>query len=305
MGVLTWGQIRLSLQQTVPGISLDLIDEFLTTRYARVLDHTRWLGAEGTAYVQTATPYRSTTDTVFVTQGSNVVTGSGTAWTSALTGQKFQVVSDGPFYTFTYVSATSATLDRVFEGLTNSGLGYLLFTNVYPAPPDFKELLPDGLTSADDGFPLDILSEAQLNDSAGFRDVIGEPGAVAVTISPTSLDGGTTWQFEFFPIPSQAKGYPVRYQRTAAAFDGTNTGATSLPFVSDGVILAGCRSDIWAHMGNPAKTQFYELKFQDELMTMVKADRRKRAPEVVMPAKRLTRHRIARLVRNGSSRILP
>lgn len=301
MGVLTWGQLRLNLQQTRPGISLDLVDEFLNTRYARVLDHTRWLALEGTAYVQTAAPYRSTTDTVAVTSGSANVTGTGTTWSTALNGQKFQVVSDGPLYTFTYVSATTATLDRPYEGTTGTGFGYSIFTNIYPLPGDFKEVLDQ--ESADDGFPLELLSDQQFSDSIGFVDAIGIPSVARITISPTLLDGGTTWQMEFYPIPAAAKGYPLRYYRTAAAFDGSNTSATSLPFVSDGVLLAGCRADIWADDGNEMKTRFYEAKFQDELAVMLRADRRKRPPERLMPSKRLTRHRIARVLRTSFPRI--
>jgi hypothetical protein len=303
MGVLTWGQIRLSLQQTLPGLSLDLVDEFLLARYARVLDHTGWLGLEGTAYIETSTPYQSANDTVTVTQGSASVVGVGTAWSSALTGKKFQVNRDGPLYTFTCVDATHATLDRVYEGTSGSGFSYALFTNIYPLPDDLKEIPEDGVQSADDGYTLTPLSEGQLGLSVGFRNVIGTPSVYAVTISPSSLDGGTTWQIEFYPIPAQQKGYPVRYQRVGTAFDGTNTGASSLPFVSDGVLLAGCRADIWAHAGDGVKAKFYELKFQDELGAMLRADRRKRASRVMRPPQRLTRHRIERLMRGQLPRI--
>jgi len=305
MGVMTWGQLRMNLQQTLPGISLDLIDEFLNVRYARVLDHTRWLGLEGTAYVETVAAYQSTTDTVAVTQGSNTIVGTATAWNSGMTGQKILIGGDGALYTFTYVNATHATLDRVYEANSNSGLAYSLVTNVYALPADFKALVDkdDAVQGAEDGFPLDQLSEPDLDSSVGFRTAIGEPAVVSVAISPASLDGGTTWQIEFYPMPQYAKGYKIRYLRAAVAFNGTNTSASSLPFVSDGVLLAGCRSDIWAYDGNQAKMTFYEAKFADELAAMVRADRLKRARETLKPAKRFTRHRIERLLRNSSPRI--
>lgn len=296
MGVLTWGQLRMNLQQSAPGISADLVDEFLNTRYARVLDHTTWLALEGTAYVETATPYQSDADTVSVTQGSANIVGSGTSWTSGLTGQRFQTVADGPIYTFTYVDATHATLDRPYEGTTISGVGYRLFTNVYPLPDDFKA--PVDVEGAEDGFPLTLLTGDELSTSAGFRDVLGDP-AVGVVTSPD----GASWQVELFPIPDQAKGYPVRYQRSADAFDGTNTGASPLAFVSDAVLLAGARADMFAHLDDQVKTAFYERKFADELMTMVRADRRARPPRIIHTARRFTRHRIERLMRSSLPRI--
>jgi hypothetical protein len=297
MGVLTWGQIRLSLQQTRPGISLDLIDEFLNVRYARVLDHTDWLWLEATAYVETGAAYQSTTDTVTVTQGLNTITGAGTSWTSGLTGKKFQVSADGPFYAFTYVSPTSATLDRLYEGMGGSGFGYRLFTNIYSLPSDFKERVD--VTSPDNGFPLTDLSGQEMDESVGFRDETGTAAAYAI-----GADTSGNWQIELFPIPDAARGYPVRYRKSTAGFSGTNTGAAPLPEVSDGVLLNGCRADIWAlDPADPNKVKFYEGRFADELATMLRADLRKRPPQKMLPAKRFTRHRLERVLRNTFPRI--
>jgi len=301
MGVYNWGQLRMQIQQSVPGLTLDKTDEFLTTRYARVLDHMRWFWLEQTAYVETIAPYRSTTDTVAVTQGSNAIVGTGTNWTSGFNGFKFQAEADGAFYVFTFVDATHATLDRVYEDSTESGLGYSLFKNVYPLPSDCKRVLE--VESADDGFPLDELTEMEMGNSVGFRDEIGSPAVYAITPSPESLDGGTTWQIEFFPIPGYAKGYPVRYERSGNAFTGSNTGSSPLPFVSDGVLLSGARADAWADAQNPNQAKLYEMKFLDELATMTRAARRQMGAAKLKPARRYTRHRIRRLLRNTFPRI--
>jgi hypothetical protein len=47
----------------------------------------------------------------------------------------------------------------------------------------------------------------------------------------------------------------------------------------------------------------YEAKFGDELTTMVRANLRQSAATSLKPAKRYTRHRLARLVRNSFPRI--
>lgn len=301
MGIYTWGQLRLQIQQSVPGLTLDKTDEFLTTRYARVLDHMRWFWLEQRAYIETQAPYRSTTDTVNVTQGSASIVGVGTNWTSALNGLKFQVNSDGPFYVFTVVDATHATLDRVYEDSTNSGMAYSLFQNVYALPADCKRVIE--VESADDGFTLDELTEKEMGDSVGFRDEIGCPSVYSITPSPESLDGGASWQIELFPIPMYAKGYPVRYEREANAFTGANTSTWPLPFVTDRVLLAGARADAWLDAGNIEKAKGYELMFEDELANMGRAARRQMAPGTLKPAKRYTRHRMARLLRNTFPRI--
>jgi hypothetical protein len=75
--------------------------------------------------------------TVTVTNGSNEVAGSGTSWTSAINAGPiwFTTTSatptsnasgDAVAYIPTYVSGTSLTLDRVYEGTNGSTKGYVL-----------------------------------------------------------------------------------------------------------------------------------------------------------------------------------
>jgi hypothetical protein len=306
MGYMTWGQLRMQLQQSVPGLSLDKTDEFLNTTYARVLDHRKWLGLEESAYVETVAPYQSSTDTVTVTQGSTAVTGSGTNWTSGQTGLKFQTTESGALYTFTVTGATSATLDRPYESAGGSGLAYKLLTIRYPLPADCKRVI--SVLSADDGFPLRGLSTRSLDAAVGWRDVIGLPEAWDVRPSPEALDGGTTWQIEFFPLAEYQKGYLVRYERSANAFTGSNTSTTPLPFVSDAVLLSGARALAYADAGKKGEyaqqISFYNAKFADELNTMCKADRRREPVRPFEMADRFTRHRLRRYLRVSFPRIL-
>lgn len=298
---MTWGELRLQLRISAPGVADDLIDESVNNRYARVLEHRAWSWLETSAYVESIAPYSSTTDTVAVTQGSNAITGTGTTWSSALNGLKFQLVSDGTFYSFTYVSATTATLDRVYEGTTSTASPYRLFTNIYALPDDFKAILQE--SSAENGFDLTPLDEVGMGEQVGFRNAIGTPEVYAITPSPEDLDGGFSWQIEMFPIPTAAKGYPIRYLRAAPAFDGVNTSDNPLPFVSDAVILAGCRADLNAHLEKFQKAAYYEVRFEDELKTMTMADVLKQPIRQLQMARRFTRHRLLRSMRNTFTRI--
>ncbi len=72
-----------------------------------------------------------TTGTVTATLGSTTVTGSGTTWTAAMTGRKFALTQGGPRYRFTYVSATSGTLEDAFAEATVSGSAYVIFQDEY------------------------------------------------------------------------------------------------------------------------------------------------------------------------------
>jgi len=64
------------------------------------------------------------TGTVAVTKGSATITGSSTVWTAQMNGLPFRVIGNSAEYIFTYISATSGTLDRIYEGTTASADTY-------------------------------------------------------------------------------------------------------------------------------------------------------------------------------------
>lgn len=85
-----------------------------------------------------------TTGTVSVSNGSAVVTGAGTTFTSDMVGRIFQVTSDGAdrlwYRIKTFTSTTSLTLENVYEGATGNTLTYKI-AEVFNVPEDLQ-LLP-------------------------------------------------------------------------------------------------------------------------------------------------------------------
>ena len=148
---MTWGQLRFQLQNSLTGVSLDLLDEWLNSRYEQVLEATAWKGLKYRATVQTTAAYQSGADKVNLTVGSANVAGVGTAWVAGQTGLQFYRPGDAVVYTFTYVSATSATLDRPYEGAgidaagtAYTGAAYVLMQDIYPLPADVRSLVACG-----------------------------------------------------------------------------------------------------------------------------------------------------------------
>jgi hypothetical protein len=85
------------------------------------------------AGVLNTAPVSYATGTVTVTNGSATVSGSGTAWTSAMVGGNFKG-PDGEFYLISAVpAATTLTLGRVYDGTTASGASYTLYYDTNPA----------------------------------------------------------------------------------------------------------------------------------------------------------------------------
>ena len=80
------------------------------------------------SYVATVSTAEYTDGSITVTNGSDEVTGVGTAWTSAMTGYWLATQPCLSAYRFTYVSATSGTLDRPYTCASGTMRGV-------PSPP--------------------------------------------------------------------------------------------------------------------------------------------------------------------------
>jgi hypothetical protein len=80
------------------------------------------------SYTATVSTAEYTDGSITVTNGSDEVTGVGTAWTSAMTGYWLATQPCLSAYRFTYVSATSGTLDRPYTCASGTMRGV-------PSPP--------------------------------------------------------------------------------------------------------------------------------------------------------------------------
>src|SRR5215472_3305334 len=122
----SWGNLRMLLQVSCPGVSLDLIDSWLNERYRSVLSVTDWGGLKAHTMLQTSAAWQSpSSESVTLTVGSPSVTGAGTNWSDpGVSGRQFFRVGDQPVYTVTALnSPSSLTLDRPYEGSGSDASG--------------------------------------------------------------------------------------------------------------------------------------------------------------------------------------
>jgi hypothetical protein len=88
-----------------------------------------------------------TTGTVTATNGSTVLTGSGTTFTSSMVGRWFRATADGEWYRIaTFTSTTVLGLHKKFEGTTASSLAYRIGESP-EIPEEGHILLSDGPTA--------------------------------------------------------------------------------------------------------------------------------------------------------------
>lgn len=116
-----------------------LIKGYVNDRYKEIANKREWSWLYEKTTLDTVADYD--TGTITVTEGSTTVTGSGTTFTSAMTGRKFKVDGFSEIYTITYVSPTELTLDTEYHGDTESGASYKIYQDIISLPSDLDSIV--------------------------------------------------------------------------------------------------------------------------------------------------------------------
>jgi hypothetical protein len=291
---MTYGQIRLQLQKLLPGVDLELIDGWIQGRYTRILDLVSWKRQEAESVL--AAPQTVNAGTLTATLGSNAITGLGTAWTVALNGLMIRINNTSEYYQFTYVGATSATLDRPFEGPTAAALAYRIDQHIYVLPSNcriVRQVTPLHVRAK----PLEQVSPADLNRISASRNVYGTPKYWAQTWD--SFSDPPQLQLELFPVPDCPDGsgnvlsWSVGYIFDQGDLDPDATSITLMPFVKPWAIIEGVKADAmrprpgWT--GDLAAAQAYEVEFEKACQESLMINAQQRGGQVIRLAPHLRR----------------
>jgi hypothetical protein len=315
---MTWGQIRINLLQSSPGVPLDLIDEWINSRYGQILESTDWIGLKAHTSILTTAAYQSGSDTVAIISGTGTVVGTGTTWTTtATTGQSFYIPGQNAVYTIEVMSDTVLALDRPYEGIPGdpagtsySGLAYVLMQSIYPLPGDCRSITT--VLDPRTDLPLTPFTKDGLDAATGTRATLGYPASWAEyddTPEPKQEDDiialmpPVVHQIEFFPPPLLAQGFPLEYLREAVGFSGRNLTAGPLPFIANPptALLAGVRADVALWQEKFPQAAGYEKLYQMEVARLLQVEHAQRRVKTAMRmAPRFTRHRLQRVNRGQS-----
>jgi len=298
----TFGEIRFLISKQAPGVDPDVLDGFINDRYTQILDELDWQRLDVRSVIQTVAVYE--TGTLTATNASTTITGSGTTWTTGMTGRRIRIGSDPAFYTFTYVSATSGTLDRTYEGDTATGASYKIFQNTFTVPSDRARVI-QALTLLEPATPLQRMSRLELKRIAPSLPAFGDP----VLWVPYLDDGSTPPQprFELYPIPEDVLAIEALYTADQSALAAGDTAVTLLPWTRPGCLKAGVMADVRRLAEDYVGALSYEAQFDELLGQMVNVESRRKGPAKIRMASRFVRHRLGRALnsRPGGSRVLP
>jgi hypothetical protein len=291
----TFGQIQFELtsfakSNQLPAVDLELVRGWINEAYGDVLDHRGWKGLEVRAVLQTVSTYR--TGTVTVTNGSAAVTGSGTTFTTAMTGRQFRVPGSYESYTFTYVSGTSGTLDRNFEGETAAGIAFEIFQTVYQLPARVKHIAL--MRNPRTNHPMQLMTEENLDQASAARLTIGEPYFYSPATDTTDAATPIYHQVEIYPAPETAVGLNYTYVRLPIEFSGTNTSVEILPWVDSRAVIAGAKALMLAHMKQYQEAGAEGVIASRSIDRMSQVETATVGPSRLRMAPRYTRHRRTR-----------
>lgn len=279
----TFGELRARLLKLPygAGTDLDLLDGLLNDRYISILRWHPWTRLEARSYILTTAIY--STGTIAVTNADDDITGTSTVWTTAMNGRKIRIANRDESYTFTYVTATTATIDPVYEGDTATAATYKIHQPIYALPSDLDTIQSIRVPGADDD--LDEIDPEALDQIDPTRSTYGRP----LTYARTEDTSQNLPQIELWPIPEDAEALPIRYIEKMTRL--TEGDAEFPNWVSTEAIYKGTEADLLGAARRLGEAQLAESRFGALVQAMIREDNRRRIPEQLRMADRFTQHR--------------
>lgn len=185
----------------------DLVKKSINIALNRIAEYFEWpFYMVNTGVISTIAPY--TTGTVTATNGSAIIIGVGTAWTSAMTGRKIRVGNGQPYYRIKSIDSTTAlTLTALFQDNTATATTYTIYKDEYRLAQDvdtYKTIVQIQNAIAmfstpparfDKFFPSPYsYSNPTLEIMEGTTLDTYSTGTVTVTVNSSTIVGvGTAW----------------------------------------------------------------------------------------------------------------
>ena len=227
---MTYLEMQSDLHGVFAGMPRAIVQRDIINNYSIIAHTWPWIVLEQTYRLATTAIYDQDDDTssVAVAVGSTALTGTDTVWTTAMTGSRIRLAGENQFYTFTYVSKTSGTLDRVYVGSDDlDEEDFTIFQNVYSLASTVAEI-----QSVRYDTELKRISIDELNRWDSSRKITGTPSHFC----PRGKDSSGYLTIELWPTPTSA----WLFQYTGIQKPETLASSTA-PFVHAELILAYSR----------------------------------------------------------------
>jgi hypothetical protein len=195
------------VQAYSPNVPYNLARQWIIDRYRQITETYLWSFKIGEGTFATSNEY--STGTITLTNGSTTVTGSGTTFTSAMTNRQLKV--DDFIFNFTYVGATSGTIDKAWLGSTTAGLNYSIVQGwITPANADFHAFI--SVIDPANGWKLHThFTSFDLDRIDPQRSSTGTPYCIA-----SRSYNGTSPRYELWPYSTTQRQFTYMYVKRIA-----------------------------------------------------------------------------------------
>lgn len=270
---LDYGSMLREVCQWNSAVDAMQAGRFINNRYRAIIDRRKWYGTKvrGNASV----PNVYSTGTATMVNGSNAVTGIGTAWTSSLVGLQFRNGFTNPYQTIVQVvSPTSLVLDTPFPGLGGT-FGYQILEVYLTFGANIKRL--EWAVNQLFGWPMEVNVPVEvINARDTWRQNLG--WATTFATRPPTPDG--QYQVEVWPAPYSIQVFPFEAYTQPA--DMALDSDSPVAWIRSDLLVTGAIAD--ALLFRPKKNEFYDqqiavavardkkMQFEADALAMENAD---------------------------------
>lgn len=240
-----------------------MVLDFINNRYARVTSSRHWDWLYQTLDSQLEAPYE--TGTVALTEGSQVVTGSGTAFSANLVPNNVFIPSgrQETYVVSTVDSATQFTLEGEYAGDTASGVSYQVVKPIFTLPANCEHVQSIVLDGVGELIPIGTQELRRKQASAAV--LVGVPRYFS-EVGRRAADGLRT--VEVWPAPGERYAIQLSYGVQIMKLEDSSDNYPLIPDRHRVVLYYGALSEMYRYMSNQAKAESAERDFIQTLVAM-------------------------------------
>lgn len=280
------------------GVDPELLYQFLNNRLQQMGIRHPWTRLSNvTATLEV--PEKYDTGTIAILNGATSGTLTDGTFTAAMDGRRIRIGANDEFYIFTFVTGSTFTIDRDFEGEDETEATFRIWQAVFALPTDLDVL--ESISVPRLGYELDPISQEQLDEADASRRIYAEVALGPTVFVLTEDSAAGLAQVELWAGPSVAEGLPIRYNAKIITYVYPTDTTTEFPsWVSLPALWEGVQGDLYGLAGNQAAKQSQEVVWNALLDQAVQQDCRRIPPQAMKMAPQYEEHRFARAQGTGS-----
>lgn len=244
---LNYGQMIGEVLLWAPDVDPLLVGRIINNQYRKVIEYRNWYGLMVRG--QVTTPQMVSQGTATATNGSNIVIGNGTNWTTDIIGRQFRSGFTNPWQTIVSVSPDTnpqtLTLDMPYGSQTVTS-GYQVVKVFATLGANIRYILD--AVNQQQGWRMDVnVPQQSLNEIDTWRTSVG--WSWAFSNMPPTPDGQL--QIEIYPSPFFLQVFPfIAYTQPPNL---VNDADSPVAFIRSDVLVMMAISDVLVFRGKQNK----------------------------------------------------